>query len=106
MGDTPKVTLPEIIGKIISSPLTHEPDKAEITVEGADELYRKIRIEDVLENSDGEEVKLEPGDHVDVTVQVTTGERVRDSSRKLFRVSARAVPFVSETTFADITLKT
>lgn len=75
MGDTPKVTLPGIVGKIIPSPLTREPDKAEITVEGADDLYKEIRIDNVLENSDGEEVKLEPGDHVDVTVQIQSSDK-------------------------------
>jgi hypothetical protein len=73
VSDTPKVTLPGIVGKIISSPLTNEPDKAEITVEGADDLYKEIRIDNVLENSDGEAVKLEAGDHVDVVVQIQTG---------------------------------
>jgi hypothetical protein len=70
VGDPPKVTLPGLVVKIISSPLTHEPDKAEIAVEGADHLYKEIRIDNVLENSAGGEVKLEVGDHVDVTVQI------------------------------------
>ncbi len=75
MGDTPKVTLPGTVEKIIPSPLPHEPDKAEITIEGADDLYKEIHIDNVLENSDGEEVKLEPGDHVQVTVQIQSSDK-------------------------------
>jgi hypothetical protein len=69
MSETAKVTMPGVVQKIILSPLTREPDKAEITVEGADHLYKEIRIENTLEDSKGNEVKLKAGDHVDVTVE-------------------------------------
>jgi hypothetical protein len=69
MSETAKVTMSGIVQKIILSPLTREPDKAEITVEGADHLYKEIRIENTLEDSKGNEVKLKAGDHVDVTVE-------------------------------------
>jgi hypothetical protein len=69
MSETAKVTMPGVVQKIILSPLTREPDKAEITVESADHLYKEIRIENTLEDSKGNEVKLKAGDHVDVTVE-------------------------------------
>jgi hypothetical protein len=69
MSETLKVTMPGVVQKIILSPLIREPDKAEITVEGADHLYKEIRIENTLEDSKGNEVKLKAGDHVDVTVE-------------------------------------
>jgi hypothetical protein len=69
MSDTASVRIAGVVRKIISSPLTHEPDKAEISLEGADHLYKEIRIENNLEDADGNEVKLKAGDHVDVTVQ-------------------------------------
>ena len=36
--------------KIIESLIPSEPDKAQITVEGAEPLYREIRIENTLTN--------------------------------------------------------
>lgn len=38
-----------------------EPEKAEIAVEGADHLYREIRVENTLENGKGKKVKMKPG---------------------------------------------
>jgi uncharacterized cupredoxin-like copper-binding protein len=62
------VTLSGTVEKVIESPFPNEPDKAQIAVEGADELYREIRIENTLTNEDGEEVSLKPGAQVEVTV--------------------------------------
>jgi hypothetical protein len=63
------VTLPGTVEKVIKSPDPSEPDKAQIVVEGADELYREIRIDNTLQNEKGEEVALKPGTDVDVTVE-------------------------------------
>ena len=63
------VTLPGTVERVIKSPYPDEPDKAQIAVEGADELYREIRIENTLQNERGEEVALKPGTEVDVTVE-------------------------------------
>ena len=63
------VTLPGTVEKVIKSPDPSEPDKAQIVVEGADELYREIRIDNTLQNDKGEEVALKPGTDVDVTVE-------------------------------------
>jgi hypothetical protein len=69
MNETASVVMPGIVEKIISSPLTREADKAQISVEGADHLYKEIRIENTLEDSAGNQVRLKAGDHVDVTVE-------------------------------------
>lgn len=45
MTEKPSVTLPGKVEKIIESARPSEPEKAEISVEGADTLYREIRIE-------------------------------------------------------------
>lgn len=63
----PSVTLPGIVEKIIRSPF--EPEKAEIAVEGADPLYREIRVENSLQDNNGGEVKLKPGAEVEVTIE-------------------------------------
>jgi len=62
-------TLPGTVEKIIKSPFPDEPDKAQITVEGADHLYREIRIENTLTDEQGNEVELKQGAQVDVTVE-------------------------------------
>lgn len=65
----PKIRKPGTVEKIIRSPLPHEPEKAEIAVEGADELYREIRIENTLEDEKGHKVKLKEGASVEVIVE-------------------------------------
>ena len=64
-----KTTKPGVVQKIIESPIPNEPEKAEIAIEGADELYSEIRIENSLEDENGKQVKLKPGAHVNVTVE-------------------------------------
>ena len=49
-----------------------ESEKAEISVEGADDLYREIRIENVLTDENGEKVRLKPGAEVDVILEADT----------------------------------
>lgn len=67
MTTKPKTSKPGTVKKVIKSP--HEPEKAEIAVEGADHLYREIRIENSLEDEHGKKVKLKQGEKVDVIVE-------------------------------------
>ena len=69
MSAKPSAILPGTVEKIIESPFPSVPEKAQITVEGADHLYREIRIDNTLTNDNGEEVSLKPGAHVEVTVE-------------------------------------
>jgi hypothetical protein len=80
MTTKPKTTKPGTVQKIIKSPLPGEPEKAEIAVEGADHLYREIRIENTLEDEKGKKVKLKPGAQVDVTIEADPKETVPKSS--------------------------
>jgi hypothetical protein len=68
MAEKPSVTLPGKVEKIIESPHPKEPEKAQISVEGADTLYQEIRIENSLTNDEGDEVGLKEGAEVEVTV--------------------------------------
>ena len=63
------VTLPGTVEKIIHSIDPDEPDKAQIAVEGAEELYREIRIENTLQDKEGKDVALKQGAEVDVTIE-------------------------------------
>lgn len=69
MNEKPSTTLPGTVEKIIKSPFPSEPERAQITVEGADHLYREIRVENTLTNENGDEVSLNPGAHVEVTLE-------------------------------------
>jgi hypothetical protein len=49
-----------------------EPEKAEISVDEADELYREIRVENALTDENGERVRLKPGAELDVILEADT----------------------------------
>jgi hypothetical protein len=67
--EKPSTTLPGTVEKIIKSRNPTAPEKAQITVEGGDDLYREIRIDNVLKNQNGEEMALKEGAKVDVTIE-------------------------------------
>ena len=63
-------TLPGKVEKVIRPhPSSGEPEKAQITVEGADHLYREIRVPNRLADDDGHKVKLKEGAEVDVKIE-------------------------------------
>jgi hypothetical protein len=77
MPKKPKTKKPGVVRKIIKHP--YQPEKAEISIHGADDLYREIRIENRLENDEGEKVKLKQGAHVDVIVEADTKDTESNS---------------------------
>jgi hypothetical protein len=70
-GEKPALTLPAVVEKIIKPVVAGEPEKAQIAIQGADDLYREIRVENSLKNSAGEKVKLKSGAQVDVTIEAS-----------------------------------
>ena len=67
--DKPSVTLPGKVEKIIPGIRSVIPEKAQIAVEGADDLYKEIRLENTLTDENGNAVSLKPGAKVEVTVE-------------------------------------
>jgi predicted DNA-binding antitoxin AbrB/MazE fold protein len=67
--EKPAITLPAVVEKIVKSVDPSEPEKAQIAIHGADDLYKEIRIENTLKDADGEKVKLKPGATVEVTIE-------------------------------------
>ena len=61
-------TMPGTVDKLIPSPGLSQPEKAQIAVDGADQGYRDLRIENALTDEHGDDVKLKNGAHVEVTV--------------------------------------
>jgi hypothetical protein len=63
-------TLPGKVEKVINPhPSSGEPEKAQIAVEGADHLYREIRVPNRLMDDNGHKVKLKEGAEVDVKIE-------------------------------------
>jgi hypothetical protein len=87
MSEKPSAILPGTVEKIIKSPFPSEPEKAQITVEGGDHLYREIRIDNTLTNEQGEEVSLKPGAHVEVTVAAEADATMPKSGAKTHTLS-------------------
>lgn len=69
MSEKPSTTLPAVVEKVIKSQGPGDPEKAQINVEGADHLYRELRIENTLIDENGDKVRLKPGAEVDVTIE-------------------------------------
>ena len=57
------------VEKIIKSPFPGEPEKVQIAVEGADPLYKEVRVENKLTDKNGAEVRLKERAKVEVTVE-------------------------------------
>ena len=57
------------VQKVIKPPFPAVSEKAQIGVEEADDLYREIRIDNVVTDENGEQAHLKPGAKVDVVVE-------------------------------------
>ncbi|HEY1799796.1 MAG TPA: hypothetical protein VGG46_02580 [Terriglobales bacterium] len=78
----PDTTLNGTVEKIIKPAHPEETEKAQITVEGADHLYRELRIENILKDEQGNEVSLKPGAEVEVTVEADRNGTVPKAASK------------------------
>ena len=66
--------------KRVFRPSIAEPEKAEIAVHEADELYREIRIENVVTDEQGQQERLKPGADVDVTIEADSDATTKSQS--------------------------
>jgi hypothetical protein len=84
----PTVILPGTVNKIIPSPRPSQREKAHIAVDGADHRYRNLRIENAFTDENGDDVRLQKGAHVEVTVTadrkfpITTIDKGRQPARR------------------------
>jgi hypothetical protein len=76
--EKPCTTLPGTVEKIIKPIDQQESEKAQIRIDGAEELYREIRIDNTLTNEKGEEVAIKEGAEVDVTIEADS----KDTNKK------------------------
>jgi hypothetical protein len=69
MTKLPDNTLPGIVEQIIHSSNSGEPEKAQIDIQGADGVVGEIRIVNKLTQKNGNEMSLEKGGAVKVTIK-------------------------------------
>ena len=67
------VTMAGTVEKIIKPIHPSLPEKAQISVEGGDDLYREIRVDSVVTNAQGQEFELKQGAKVEVTIHADAG---------------------------------
>ena len=80
-SEKPSVTLPGTVEHIIPSPYPGMPEKAQIAIEKAEDLYQQIRIDNTLTDKHGDKVGLKKGVDVEVTVEAEPGATTPKPSR-------------------------
>jgi len=70
-------TLRGKVQKIIRPRHPSEPERAQIDVQEAEDLYREIRVRNELTDGDGEKAALKEGAEVDVIVEADTNATVK-----------------------------
>jgi signal transduction histidine kinase len=70
-------TLPGTVEKIIESPHPSVPERAQIAIEGAEELYREIRVENTLKDQKGQDAALKQGAPVVVTIEADGKDTIK-----------------------------
>jgi hypothetical protein len=83
MTENPSTTLAGTVEKIIKPIVPSEPERAQIAVDGADHLYKELRIENRLTDASGNEVHLKPGARVEVTVEAVAGSDYEERTQTL-----------------------
>jgi hypothetical protein len=71
-------TLSGTVEKIIPPILPGTTEKAQISVDGAEDLYRELRVDNTLEDPDGNKVKLKKGAEVEVKIEADPEATKRD----------------------------
>jgi hypothetical protein len=68
------------VNKVIKPITPNEPEKAEIEVHEAEDLYRELRIENVLTDERGQKQNLKPGADVDVIIEADSSDTTTKSA--------------------------
>ena len=65
------------VQKIIKPINPSEPEKVQIEVDNAEDLYREIRIENEMVDEKGEKARLKPGAEVDITLEADSSATMK-----------------------------
>lgn len=68
------------VEKIIKPLVPSDPEKAQIRVQDAEELYQEIRVNNVLADEKGRKVQLKEGAEVDVVVEADSSATIKKPS--------------------------
>jgi len=69
MSDKTKTSKSATVKNILPSFDPREPDKAEIHVDDAEPLYQELRVPNLLEDGEGNEVQLKKGAKVKIQIE-------------------------------------
>jgi hypothetical protein len=65
------------VQKVIKPAYPSQPEKAQIDIQGADDLYREIRIENEVTDDNGKKARLKPGAEVDIIVEADSSATLK-----------------------------
>jgi len=65
------------VQKVIKPVIPNLPEKAQIEIQGADDLYREIRIENEMTDENGAKVRLKQGAEVDVILEADSSATLK-----------------------------
>ena len=65
------------VEKVIKPIGPREPEKAQIDIQEADDLYREIRVENLLTDENGEKASLKQGAKVDVVIEADSSATIK-----------------------------
>ena len=57
-----------------------QTEKVQIGIEGAEDLYREIRIDNVVTDENGAKARLQPGEEVDVILEADSDATIKKSA--------------------------
>jgi hypothetical protein len=80
-SNKPSRTVPAVVRKVLNSVGPGHPEKVEISIETADELFREIRIDNVLTTADGQTVALQNSARVDVTFEAELEDTIQEAPK-------------------------
>jgi len=70
-------TVPAVAKQIIKPKFSNQPEKVEISLSQADELFREIRIENSFSSETGQALGLVAGEALDVTFEANVKDMVK-----------------------------
>ena len=65
------------VQKVIKPLSSKLPEKAQIEIKGADDLYREIRIENEMTDENGDKVRLKQGAEVEVILEADSSATLK-----------------------------
>ena len=72
------------VQRVIKPISPNEPEKAQIDIQGADDLYREIRIDNEITDEKGRKAQLKEGAEVDVIVEADSSATLKKKSERTY----------------------